>query len=82
MKKGKMIILKTVCDVPDPEGKKLFGHLICGEPAIGVGSILVTVMYGKEGFHVCAKHAGLPLEQLMRLVYKDHEIGPIDDAQR
>jgi len=77
-----MIIQKTVCDVPDQEGQKFFGRLVCGKPAIAIGHLLVSVMYGKEGFHVCTKHAELPLDQLLKLVYKDHEIGLVDDAQR
>ena len=77
-----MIISKTVCDVPDENGRLLFGKYVCGEPAIGIGGLLVALMYGKEGFHVCRRHAELPLEELLKLVYKDHEIKPIDDSQR
>lgn len=79
---NRMIILKTVCDVPDKDGRQLFGRLICGEPAIGVGGLLVSVMFGKDGVHVCARHASLPLERLIDLFQRDKEIKPIDDSQR
>ena len=81
-KREKMIISKTVCDVPDQDGQQLFGRLICGKPAIAIGHLLVSVMYGKDGVHICATHAGLPLDQLLKLVYNDHDIGPSDDSQR
>jgi hypothetical protein len=84
MAKGtkKMIIMKTVCDVPDKNGPRLFGHLICGEPAIGIGGRVLYVMFGKEEHHLCAKHTELSIAQVCKLFRGEEEIAPIDDWQR
>jgi hypothetical protein len=77
-----MIILKTVCDVPDEAGRKLFGRHVCSEPAIGIDGILISIMFGKTPFHVCEKHAGLPIVQLLKLVsHGEKKVAPIDDSQ-
>lgn len=77
-----MIILKTVCDVPDLNGRKLFGRMICGEPAISIGGRLLGILFGKEDVHVCVNHAELPLLQLCKLFRGDEAIGQVDDSQK
>ena len=77
-----MVIQKTVCDVPMATGRELFGRHMCAEPAITVGGRILEIMFGKEGHHVCMKHAELPLLLLCKLYRGDEKIGLVDDAQK
>ena len=59
--KKKVIIQKTVCDVPMTTGRELFWRQdLCGTCDLSVGGYVVEVMFGKVGHHVCMNHAELP----------------------
>jgi len=78
----KMIIQKTVCDVPKMDGRLFFGRHICGEPAIAVGGLMITLNFGKEPFHLCVNHAEIPVNKLCELLQPGKDAGLVDDAQK